>query len=258
MPDCTILVADDEKLAREAVKLQLANYTGIQVIAECTNGKEAMEQIIKYKPDIIFLDIQMPVFNGFEMLQQLPDSFHPFIIFVTAYETYALQAFERDATDYLLKPFTDKRFDKAFQKAYRMWETQQPSKNVTGEDFTERLKKVLQQLRNETTNSSTITIKDGPAFYILPFTDIMYIEATGDYMSVFTTQKKYLHKETLTNLENSLPNHFVRIHKSYIINTTFIKELHSQFNGDYTVLLKGGQQLKLSRNYRERLAYLIG
>lgn len=86
----------------------------------------------------------------------------------------------------------------------------------------------------------------------------MYIEATGDYMSVFTNQKKYLHKDTLSNLENSLPDHFVRIHKSYIVNTAFTKELHSQFNGDYIVLLKGGQQLKLSRNYRERLAHLIG
>lgn len=140
MPDCTILIADDEKLARQAVKLQLANYPDVQVVAECANGKDALEQIIKDKPDIIFLDIQMPVLNGLEILQQLPQFYHPFIIFVTAHEMYALQAFESDATDYLLKPFTDKRFDKAFQKAYNLWKTHQQSQSE-GDDFAKRLKK---------------------------------------------------------------------------------------------------------------------
>lgn len=255
MPDCTILIADDEKLAREAVKLQLANYTGIQIVAECTNGKQALEQILQQKPDIIFLDIQMPVLNGLEILQQLPTAYHPAIIFVTAYDTYALQAFENDAIDYLLKPFTDNRFDKAFQKALKICKSQQLNESLHEANFTERLKKALQQFHQESTN--TISIKDGAKFYILPLQDVMYVEAAGDYLSVFTTEKKYLHKETLGNLENTLPEHFVRIHKSYIVNTTFIKELHSQFNGDYTVLLKGGQQLKLSRNYRERLSHLL-
>lgn len=255
MQDYTILIADDEKLAREAVKFQLANYPHVQILAECTNGKQALEQILQQKPDIIFLDIQMPVLNGLEILQQLPAAYHPAIIFVTAYDTYALQAFENDAIDYLLKPFTDNRFDKAFQKALKICKSQQSNESLPEANLTERLKKVLQQFQHESTN--TISIKDGAKFYILPLQDIMYVEAAGDYLVVFTVEKKYLHKETLSNLENTLPSHFVRIHKSYIVNTVFIKELHSQFNGDYTVLLKGGQQLKLSRNYRERLSHLL-
>ena len=255
MPDCSILIADDEKLAREAIKLQLANYSQLKVVAECSNGAQALEQIINLRPQIIFLDIQMPVFNGIEILHQLPMSYHPAIIFVTAYDTYALQAFDNDAIDYLLKPFTDNRFDKAFQKALKICNTQTLDENLPAENLTERLRKALQQFHQETTD--TLTIKDGAKFYIVQIAEVMYVEAAGDYLSVHTTEKKYLHKETLSNLENTLPGYFARIHKSFIVNTRFIKELHSQFNGDYRMILKGGQQLKLSRNYRERLIHML-
>jgi two-component system LytT family response regulator len=121
MPDCKILIADDETLAREAIKLQLRHAVGIGIVAECSDGKETLAAITTHQPDIIFLDIQMPYLTGLAVLEQLEERYCPVVIFVTAYDSYALQAFEHDAIDYLVKPFTEARFQKAFQKAYKTW-----------------------------------------------------------------------------------------------------------------------------------------
>jgi two-component system LytT family response regulator len=257
MAECKILIADDEKLAREAVKLQLQDIENI-LIFEAANGKEAGECILEQRPDIVFLDIQMPVLTGLEVLDKLSNDYQPFVIIVTAYDMYALQAFDNNAIDYLLKPFTDERFLKAFNKAFQMWKQRSNLLPTVDVGLPNQLKQILAQLNN-VSRQSTITIKDGSKIFILRLDDIMYIEAAGDYLSVVTFEKKFLHKETLANLETTLPSSlFVRIHKSTIVNCAFIKELHSHFNGDYSVLLKGGQELKLSRNFRERLIQILG
>lgn len=257
MPDCKILIADDEMLAREAIKLQLESIPHLQIL-EAADGKQAIDRIAAHKPDIVFLDIQMPLLTGLEVLEALPQAYQPFIIIVTAYDMYALQAFDNDATDYLLKPFTDQRFAKAFHKAFQMWQSKRDLSLSSDTSLPGRLKKVLAMLENSS-QQSTITIKDGGKIFVLELNDIVYIEAGGDYLSVFTKERKYLHNETLVNLENSLPaTRFVRIHKSTIVNCSYIKELHSHFNGDFSVLLKNGQQLRLSRNYREKLIQVLG
>lgn len=257
MSDCLILIADDESLARQAIKLHLANYAKIRIVAECSSGEQTLLQILEHKPDIIFLDIQMPGLSGLEVLSKLPDTYQPFIIFATAYDIYALQAFENDAVDYLLKPFSDKRFDKAFQKAYKLWsDKQQETSQTTG--IVDRLKQLLDQVNALTNTPVTVTIKDGPKIFIIDSSDILFIESHGNYASVVTKERKYLYKETLSALEELLSAMgFIRIHKSYILNRAYIKELHSHYNGDYTVLLKTGHELKLSRNYRDQLLHLL-
>jgi two-component system LytT family response regulator len=257
MGDCLILIADDETLARQAIKLRLENYARIRIVAECANGKEALLQILQHKPDIIFLDIQMPGLSGLEVLAKLPNTYHPFIIFATAFDVYALQAFENDAVDYLLKPFSDKRFDKAFQKAYRLWgDKQQQTSQTTG--IVDRLKLLFEHVSSLSNKPVTVTIKDGSKIFIIGSVDILFIESHGNYASVVTKERKYLYKETLSALEELLSAvGFIRIHKSYIVNRAYIKELHSHYNGDYTVLLKTGHELKLSRNYRDQLLHLL-
>lgn len=145
MPDCKILIADDEKLAREAIKLQLQNIPDLQIL-ESADGKQAIDCIIGYEPDIVFLDIQMPLLNGLEVLEKLPQTYQPFIIIVTAYDMYALQAFDNDAIDYLLKPFTDQRFAKAFKKAHQMWKSKSDVWFASHTNLSGRLKEVLAQI----------------------------------------------------------------------------------------------------------------
>jgi two-component system LytT family response regulator len=253
MNECRILIADDEALARKAIRHQLTEFPDI-ILAETSNGKDTLEHIIRERPHIVFLDIQMPMGTGLQVLEKLPEDYQPYIIIVTAYDEYALQAFDHDAIDYLLKPFTDDRFRKAFNKAYQLWK--RPQTASADPQLAKRLKDVIDKLQPA---RNTLTIKDASKLIVLSLDDVLYIEADGEYLGVHTSTKKYLHRESLSQLENNLPiNRFVRIHKSSIVNTAYIKELHSHFNGDYTVLLTNGKTLKLSRHYRQRLIELLG
>jgi two-component system LytT family response regulator len=236
---CNILIADDELLARQAIKLALPVDDIICVVAECTDGADTITQIKKHLPDIIFLDIQMPGNNGIEVLESLPQDYDPYLIIVSAYDNYALSAYEHDAPDYFLKPFTQQRFDKVFAKAMKHWEANKP-KVQTG------------------AHRRRVIIKKGTKMIVVPGEEIAFIEANGDYTSVHTADRTHLHNESLNALEHALdPALFVRTHRSYIVNVKFIKELKSHSNGDYTVMLRSGQSLKLSRNYRNRLLQLM-
>jgi two-component system, LytTR family, response regulator len=254
MRNCKILIADDEKLAREALKLELQKMENVSIVAECSDGKETLHAIKEHHPDVIFLDIQMPYLTGLDVLEQLTGVYSPYVIFVTAYDTYALKAFECDAIDYLVKPFNQERFQKAFQKAYNQWKlsnTLVPQASSLAD-----MKRIISLLSPDETQP-TISIKDGAKTYLVHLAEVSHIEAAGNYSMFITKEKKYLHKETLQTLEEQLPSTFVRIHKSSIVNTLYIKEFNSLFNGDYVVKLKTGHELKLSRNYRERLAHLF-
>lgn len=251
MPICNILIADDEKLAREAIKLQLPKDGTVQVVAECNNGYDALQKIAELKPGIIFLDIKMPLLTGMEVLENLPSNYHPYLIIASAHDEYALQAYEHDAVDYLLKPFSDERFKKAFAKAYHQWQMNETHKNSVGS-----LAGTLKEVMAHSTN--TLSVKEGTRIHLLPYHNIVFIEAAKDYVSIHTNERKYLHKETMQQLEQMLaPAGFARIHKSYIVNTQAIKKFDSLYNGDFTVELHNGQQLKLSRNYRDNLRHLI-
>lgn len=256
MRKCKILIADDEKLAREAIKLQLKTVGEVaEVVAECIDGREAATAINKHQPDIVFLDIQMPYLTGLEVVHQFRDDYSPYVIFVTAYDTYALQAFESNAVDYLVKPFTEQRFLKAFQKAYKVWKASSNQEEIPVQSW-EQIKQLLKSLTSEETKT-TLPVKSGSKTFVVCLDEIIYIESAGNYTLLITPEKKYLHKETLQNLEETLPSSFARIHKSVIVNTSCIKEFHSLLSGDYIVKLKTGQELKLSRNYRNRLAHLL-
>jgi two-component system, LytTR family, response regulator len=254
MPLCKILIADDEKLAREAVKLQLQKKHDIEVVAECTNGKEALQKIKELKPDILFLDIQMPYLSGIEVLDQLEVDYSPSIIIVSAYDKYAIKAFENDAIDYLVKPYTDERFEKAFQKAFKQFTLSSDKKTTT--TTIEELKNLFKDLSTPG-EQTTISVKEGTKITVIPVNDIVFLEAAGNYVTIHTHSKKYLHKETLHSLEEKLPATFIRVHKSTIVNTAYISELHSLYNGDFLIKLKTGKEVRLSRNYKNRIAHLL-
>jgi len=252
-----ILIADDERLAREAIKLALPSSVAYNIVAECSDGTDTIAKIKEHLPDIVFLDIQMPECTGLEVLRSLPAKYQPYLIIVSAYDNYALEAYEYDASDYLLKPFTQDRFDKAFQKAIKSRDAAVLSEQLIAiRSLSDKVKHIA---KPATVYKSRISIKDGAKIIVVPCDEIVFFEAKNDYLSVQTTEKKYLYNEALSTLEELLdPSIFARIHRSSIVNIKFIKELSSHYNGDYTIVLKNGASLKLSRNYREKLLQIIG
>jgi len=247
-----VLIADDEPIAREILQKQLQGYAQVSVVAVCCNGKEAQKAIEKHQPDLVFLDIQMPELNGIELAKSISIEKLPLIIFVTAYDNYALQAFEANAIDYLLKPFDKERFDRTFQKALKQLQFSDR------EDLSQVFNKYSQlfQQFSQTAYPEIVTVKDGGRIQLLKTVDLMYVEAEGNYIALHTEKSKHLLYETLSGFEQKLnPKSFVRIHRSTIVNINFIKEIQSHFNGDYSVLLKNTKVLRMSRNYKENLIH---
>jgi two-component system LytT family response regulator len=247
-----VLIADDEAIAREILQKQLHEYPQVEIVAMCKNGKEALAAIEKYKPDLVFLDIQMPELNGIELAKSLTTEKLPLIIFVTAFDNYALQAFEANAIDYLLKPFDQERFDKTFQKVLKQLQL------TNKEDLKPVFDKYSQFFQQFTQPDypEIVTVKDGGRIQLLKTADLIYIEAEGNYISLQTEKSKHLLYETLSSFEQKLnPKIFVRIHRSTIVNINFIKEIQSHFNGDYSVILKNTKVLRMSRNYKENLIH---
>lgn len=245
-----VLIADDELIAREILQMHLKRYSQVTLVATCANGKEALESIEKLQPDVVFLDIQMPELNGIELTKSLNISKLPLVVFITAFDTYAIQAFESNAIDYLLKPFDDERFDRMFQKVLKQLEL------TNKQEFSAVFEKYGQffQQMSQPTYAEIVTVKDGGRIQLIKVTDLMYVEAEGNYISLHTEKSKHLLYETLTHFESKLnPKTFVRIHRSTIVNLHFIKEIQSHFNGDYSVILKNEKVLRMSRNYKENL-----
>lgn len=245
-----VLIADDESIAREILQKQLQRYTQVELIAICKNGKEALTAIEKNEPDVVFLDIQMPELNGIDLAKSLKINKLPLIIFVTAFDNYAIQAFEANAIDYLLKPFDDERFDRTFQKALKQLEL------TNKQEFTAVFEKYGQffQQMSQPSYAEIVTVKDGGRIQLLKVADLIYIEADGNYISLYTEKSRHLLSETLAHFETKLnPKTFVRIHRSTIVNLHFIKEIQSHFNGDYSVILKNEKVLRMSRNFKDNL-----
>lgn len=244
-----ILIADDELLARERICEMLKNEAGIELIVEASNGNETLKTIKNQKPDVIFLDVQMPGMNGFEVLKSLGAKALeqiPALIFVTAYDQYALRAFEFHALDYLLKPFDRERFAEAFKRAKSQIQNRRDKGN-------EKILDLLKQINSTPEYSEWLTIKKDERITLLKVEDIHWIEANGNYALLKCAENSQMFRETMDNLEAQLnPRTFLRIHRSTIINVNRIKELQVWSRGEYRVVMEGGKAFTLSKSYRPR------
>ena len=235
-----VIIIDDEPLARAVVKEYLKNYPELTIVAECSDGFEGVKKIAEHKPDLIFLDIQMPKINGFEMLELINDN--PSVIFTTAFDEYALKAFETSALDYLLKPFTKERFSTAIEK----WKN--TDKPVNSTDSTQSFSALSEIEHKQPDEHLRVVIKDGAEIKIVPTVDIHYIEAYDDYVKIFIKDGYHLKEKTMNYFEKVLPtNQFVRIHRSYIININELTKIESFEKNSYVAILRSGKRVPISR-----------
>jgi len=246
------LIVDDEPLARERIKRFLTDERDIELIGECADGQEAVSAIQTLAPDLVFLDIQIPELDGFGVLEAVGVEQMPAVIFVTAYDRYALQAFDVNALDYLLKPYNRERFHKAVERARA-----QLSNGAKGE-LNERLLSLLENLQPEQKHLERLMIKSSGRVFFLRTTEIDWIEAEGNYLRLHVGKESHLLRETMNRLAAKLDqDKFLRIHRSTLVNIERIKELQPLFSGDYVVILRDGKQLTLSRSYRDKLLELF-
>ncbi|HKR15742.1 MAG TPA: LytTR family transcriptional regulator DNA-binding domain-containing protein [Pyrinomonadaceae bacterium] len=247
------LVVDDEPLAREMIREMLENDSEVEIVGECANGRETVEAIQSTAPDIVFLDIQMPELGGFEVLESLEPKATPYVIFVTAYDQYAVRAFEVHALDYLLKPYDRERFEAAWQRAKEQLKLDRASRRD------QDIIALLEELKAGPRYLERLVIKNGGRVFFLHVQDVYCIEAEGNYVRVYDGQKGYLLRETISSLEEQLdPKQFLRIHRSAIVKIDRIKEMQPWFHGEYRIIMENGKQLALSRNYRANLQEAVG
>lgn len=240
-----VLIIDDEPLARRLVKEYLKDSSAYELVGECGDGFEALKLIQELKPDLLFLDIQMPKINGFELLEVLTE--RPMVIFTTAYDEYALKAFDMNAVDYLLKPFSKERFENALLKL--------DSNEVQHQKLNQLIER--QEFHSEATNR--IVLKDGGTIKIIPIDEIDYFEAYDDYVKIHVNDKVHLKKQTMNHYENMLKNkQFVRIHRSCIINIHRLTKIESFEKNSYIAILSTGARLSISRNYYPKLKSTLG
>jgi len=255
MKEIKTLIIDDEPFARESLRIFLSEHPEFKIIDECTNGLEAIESINANRPDLIFLDIQMPELNGFDVLNEIDPEIMPVIIFATAYDKYALKAFDANAIDYLLKPFSKPRFEEALLKTLKFLRGQH-QENI------ELIKKLLTAYdsyrKEEEQFINRILVKEKKKYFFIKLEDIYYFEASSDYVIIHKEKTKHWINESMSNLESKLdPNHFIRIHRSTIININHIEDLQPYFNGEFFITMKNGDRLKLSRNYKDKIKFLL-
>ena len=247
------LVVDDEPLARERVISLLKDEEGIELLGECRDGQEAIAAIKGLAPDLVFLDVQMPGADGFQVLNAVGVDHMPVVVFVTAYDQHALRAFDVRALDYLLKPFDRERFRETLLRARTQIEQQD-----TG-DLGRRLLALVKDLRPAPPKTDRVVVKSGGRLFFLKTDEIDWIEAAGNYAKLHVGAQSHLLRETMISLEARLdPERFVRIHRSRIVNMERVQELQPWFNGEYVVILRSGTRLTLSRGYREKLQERLG
>lgn len=248
------LIIDDVALARQRLKRCLASDPEIEIAGECENGERAVADIRSLAPDLIFLDVQMPALDGFGVLEALRNERAPVVIFVTAYNEYAIQAFEVNALDYLLKPVDCERLSKAVERAkVRLAQANRD------DHFDTRLRAVLEDIKSGSKYLKRLTIKLTGRTILLPVDEIDWIETYGNYLKVHAGRDSHLIRMTMQSLETKLdPEKFIRVHRSVMVNVEKIKEIYPRSNGDQDLVLQNGQQLMLSRNYRDKFFVLLG
>lgn len=253
MPKIRTLIVDDEPLARERLRQLLAAEEDIEIVGESLTGAAAVADIADLRPDLVFLDIHMPEMDGFAVLEAIGPENAPAVVFVTAYDTHALRAFDVHALDYLVKPFDKERFQKALERGRRQIE------KARSADAGQKLLALLDDVKKARKPADRLVIKSGGRVFFLRFDEIDWIEAAGNYVKLHVGAEDFLHRETLTSLESRLdPEQFLRIHRSTIVNVERIQEMQPAFHGDYEVILRNGVRLTMSRNYRPRLQQLFG
>lgn len=247
------LIVDDEPLGRERIRSLLREDAEVEVVGECADGRQALAAVERLKPDLLFLDVQMPEMDGFAVLDAMASRHKPAVIFVTAYDRYAVQAFEVHALDYLLKSFDRERFQSAVARA------KQEIRRSREGALDERLAGLLEDLESRKQRATRVVIKSAGRIFFLPVEEIDWVEAADNYVRIHAGADAHLVRETLQSLEGRLdPAKFLRIHRSTIVNLDRIRELHPLFHGDYAVRLRDGTELTLSRNYREKLGEPLG
>jgi two-component system LytT family response regulator len=248
-----ILVADDEPLARERLRMLLDSESWAEIVGEVADGANAVAAIRDLQPDLVFLDVQMPGLNGFDVIEAVGPARMPAVIFVTAYDQYALRAFDVRALDYLLKPFDRERFQRALTRARQ--QLQQPP---TGE-LERRLLELVKDLKTSPHRADRFVVKSGGRVFFVRAAEIDWIEAAGNYVKLHVGPDAHLLRETMTAIESQLdPEVFFRIHRCHIVNIERVQELQPWFNGEYVVSLKTGARLTLSRSYREKVQQRLG
>ena len=244
------LVVDDEPMARERIAGLLAQEPDVEVVGQCSDGLQAVSAIQQLAPELVFLDVQMPAVDGFGVIRQIGPDRMPLTVFVTAYDEYALKAFEVHALDYLLKPFGRDRFQQTLQHARAILERRRAG------DLGRRLLALVNDIKTEPgpTRLDRLVVKSGGRVFFLRTDQIDWIEAAGNYVRLHLGDESHLFRETMNRMEARLDGRrFVRIHRSRIVNTERVKELQPWFNGEHVVILQNGTRLTLSRGYREKL-----
>lgn len=244
MNNIKTVIIDDEKLGRDIIKNYLSNFPEIELAAECSNGFEGIKAINDFKPDLIFLDIQMPKINGFEMLEIIEEP--PVIIFTTAFDQYALKAFEVNATDYLMKPFAVERFKEAVNKALKQIEKKEP--------FTEKAEALIKSNDGRDGYLDRVVVKTNQKISIIPIDDIIYLESQDDYVMIHAGQGKFLKQKTMKFFEDRLnPKEFVRIHRTHIVKLKSIKQIELFEKESYRAILHNGEKLAVSKTGYQKL-----
>ena len=272
----TVLV-DDEPLAREGLRVRLGREEDIEIIGEASDGPSAVDTIVELRPDLVFLDVQIPGFDGFDVVSRIASTHLPTIVFVTAFDRYALRAFEVHALDYLLKPIAHRRFQEALRRARHELTRRAPDETVSRDDgesmsdadalsiVADRLRRLLEE--RESAGASAIgsvsnspryavrfTVRDGERYVLVRVSDVDWAEASANYVRLHVGSKTFQMRTTMSELERQLdPGQFTRIHRSAIVNLDRIREIRPEWHGEYEVALTTGATLRLSRGYRDRL-----
>ena len=263
------LIVDDEVLSRRGVEIRLRDESDFEIIAQCANGREALAAIQQDKPDLVFLDIQMPGMSGFEVLARLPQQSMPLVVFVTAYDQYAIQAFEAHAIDYLLKPIDEARFATALTRV------REHVRAKSAADQRDRLLQIIAEITgcgelalDEVLAHGSkaiggrypevLPIRQGRETVRVPVALIQWVDAAGDYMCIHASGDTHILRGTMKELEEILdPKLFQRVHRSTIVNLRLVRSLRGDMNGEYFLTREGGHELKLSRNYRDKVEYFL-
>lgn len=260
------IIVDDEELARQGLELRLQKFPEVEVLRSCASAKDAIAAISEMEPDIVFLDIQMPGMTGFEMISEIQADILPLVVFITAYDAFALDAFKVHAIDYLLKPVEEARLAEAIAKAI----TQKSRQSVSDEkeklmtllvSLTGKSPQAIGELLNDDSASEhadRLAIKDGSSITFVPVRDIDWVDAAGDYMCVHAKGETHIMRTTMKELEAKLdPSIFQRVHRSTIVNLDRVEKVSSHINGEFHLTLSCGSSLKMSRSYKEKIKHFF-
>ena len=247
MDPTKIIIVEDERPARDLLRTYIEEFPNLEIIAECDNGYDGLKTINELKPDAIFLDVQMPKLTGFELLEVIDHL--PEVIFTTAYDQFAINAFERNAVDYLLKPFSRERFKEAVSKLNTRLEAKEGGAKEGGAKEESSIEKIRQHFADSDEKLHRVVIKKAGKIHVISTGDINFLEAQDDYVMIYTNEGKYLKQQTMKYFEQHLDNQqFVRVHRSYIANITCIERIEPYEKSNFILILKDGNKVPVSRS----------